>query len=152
MNTYNFALELATRAHYGQYDKGGYPYIEHSIRVANNFTDPVLKTIAILHDTLEDTWLTKEIIEKLFGSSMATYVDALTRREDESYSEYIDRIINTSTYACKVKITDLEDNMNLARLKEITEEDINRVKKYEKTRNRLKKLLNEIESDYEDVY
>ena len=157
MNTFEFALELAKRAHAGQVDKAGKPYIDHVIRVANSFSnhaDPALEIIAVLHDILEDTWVTKEMIENLFGNSIAICVDALTRRENESYSEFITRIVCTSTRACKVKVADLEDNMNLGRLKEVTDADIARVKKYDKARSMLKDHISEVTSEYEyeDVY
>lgn len=155
MTNYEFALELAERAHFGQYDKAGKPYIDHPKRVASLMPNDILKTIAILHDTLEDTFVTRDMLLHLFSSTVVYNVDLLTRKEGESYSEYIDKILG-SIPACKVKLADLEDNMNLSRLKEITDEDLNRVKKYEKARKKIKEKLDNIDAEsswhYDDVY
>jgi len=56
---YKEASKIAYRAHYGQFRRGGtIPYIIHPLRVANSFKDDIKKTIAILHDVVEDTELT----------------------------------------------------------------------------------------------
>lgn len=155
MTNYEFALELAERAHFGQHDKAGKPYIDHVKRVASSMSNELLKTIAILHDTLEDTFLTKDMLLHLFSTTVVYNVDLLTRKEGESYSEYIDKILG-SIPACKVKLADLEDNMNLSRLKEITDEDLDRVKKYEKARKKIKEKLDNVDTEsswhYDDVY
>ena len=52
------ALILAAKAHTGQVDKGGAPYILHPIRVMLACEGEKEKIVALLHDTLEDTALT----------------------------------------------------------------------------------------------
>ena len=52
------ALILAAKAHTGQVDKGGAPYILHPIRVMLACEEEKEKIVALLHDTLEDTALT----------------------------------------------------------------------------------------------
>ena len=155
MTNYEFALELAERAHFGQKDKAGKPYVEHLKRVASSMPNDILKTIAILHDILEDTFVTRDMLIHLFSGTIVYNVDRLTRKDGESYSEYIDKILG-SIPACKVKLADLEDNMNLGRLKEITDEDLDRVKKYEKARKKIKEKLDSVEAEsshhYDDVY
>lgn len=155
MTNYEFALELAERAHHGQKDKAGQPYVEHLKRVASSMPNDILKTIAILHDILEDTFVTRDMLLHLFSSTVVYNVDRLTRKDGESYSEYIDKILG-SIPACKVKLADLEDNMNLSRLKEITDEDFDRVKKYEKARKKIKEKLDSVEAEsshhYDDAY
>lgn len=145
----NFAYFIAERAHLGQFDKAGKPYIEHPVRVCEKMRDNDCKIAALLHDTIEDTFVTKELVDKLFGEVIGLAVDLLTRKEGESYMDFINRMcltdFNGISYweersykiARLVKIADLEDNMNLGRLSEVTEEDLNRVKKYEKARKRL---------------
>lgn len=133
VETFAAAYYIASRAHEGQTDLAGKDYFLHPQRVADKFSDYTLKTVAILHDTLEDTWITEELLRKLFPESICDAVVALTRKSDESYGEFIKRLSRNS-YARVVKIADLEDNLDLSRLKEIKDEDLDRVKKYAKWR------------------
>lgn len=130
------AYYIASRAHEGQLDKAGQDYFNHPWRVSEKFNDYALKTIAILHDVLEDTWVTEDILRKLFSEEVCDAIVALTRNEDESYGDFIKRV-SKNFLASKVKIADLEDNMDLSRLKEITDEDLKRTQKYCKWRNYL---------------
>ena len=140
VETYAAAYYLASKAHEGQVYKSGRDYIKHPIRVAESFDDYTFKTIAILHDILEDTWVTEDLLRKLFPKNICDAVVALTRKQDESYGDFIKRLSN-NVFAAKVKIADLTDNMDLSRLNEITESDIERVKKYCKWRNYLKEAM-----------
>ena len=153
LNTYKFdkdemfvgAYFLATNAHQGQKDKAGKDYIEHPKRVAQTFDDYIEKTVAILHDVLEDTWVTEEMLRNLFPEEIVDAVVYLTRKEDESYGDFIKKmcVSGYSAYlARKVKIADLTDNMNIGRLNTITDEDIDRVKKYSKWRKYLTDFVN----------
>jgi (p)ppGpp synthase/HD superfamily hydrolase len=116
-------------------DKGGQPYIYHLFRVSNKVPTTygnVLKIVALLHDLLEDCpeWTDKALLT-LFPKEIVDRVVILTRIKNESYDDYIDRIIKDNT-CCVIKKADLEDNMDLTRLNEITENDIDRIKKYHK--------------------
>ncbi len=68
----NKAIETAAKAHDGQYDKGGEPYIYHPLRVmlyANG--DENVKCAAVLHDVIEDTKITeRELAEIGFGKDI----------------------------------------------------------------------------------
>lgn len=155
----NVAYYLAARAHEEQTDKSGKDYIDHPLRVESKFKTADYKIVALLHDTIEDTFVTKELIESMFGHQIALAVDLLTRKADESYMQFINRMCVTDfsmhnpgvcqwmeksyQIARLVKIADLEDNMNLGRLHEITDEDLNRVKKYEKARQKLLEIEKE---------
>lgn len=134
VETFAAAYYIASKAHEGQTDLGGKDYFLHPQKVADKFSDYTLKTVAILHDTIEDTWVTEELLRKLFPGLICDAVVALTRKSDESYGEYIKRL-SSNPLARIVKIADLEDNLDLSRLKEITNEDLNRAKKYSKWRN-----------------
>ena len=48
------AIEIAARAHAGQTDKGGAPYVLHPLRVMLQLRDPVAQIAAVLHDVVED--------------------------------------------------------------------------------------------------
>ena len=103
------ALEIATRAHAGQ-KYGQQDYSEHPLRVAEAVDDPTLKIVALLHDVVEDSDVTVEEIRNHFGSVVAKAVDVITRK-DETYSDYINRVAVVGDLARKVKIADLQDNL-----------------------------------------
>ena len=60
------AMNLAYSAHHGQFDKGGVPYIFHPIHLAECMDDEISTCVALLHDTVEDTDVTLEQLEKEF--------------------------------------------------------------------------------------
>ena len=129
----NKAIEIAAKAHAGQVDKGGKPYIMHPLRVLLNFCETeseAVKICAILHDVVEDTDVTFEVLRaEGFSEEIITALDCLTKRSGESYEDFISRIL-TNEIACKVKHGDLADNMDLTRIPNPTEKDKERVKKY----------------------
>lgn len=77
------AYKTADEAHHGQVRKSGEPYIIHPLYVSIILADLELdkETICagILHDVVEDTILTKEEIEREFGSDVALLVDGVTK-------------------------------------------------------------------------
>ena len=133
------ARALATKAHEGQTDKAGLPYITHPERVALRMESPELQVIGWLHDTVEDTPIALQDIEGAFGPETAAAVDAISRRDGEKWSDYLDRVA-ANPMARQVKSSDLIDNSNLSRLPHVTLKDVERQKKYNKA---LKKLLEE---------
>ena len=60
-------------------------------------------------------------------------MEILCKRKNEKYFDYIDRIKATKL-TINVKLSDLKDNMNLDRLKEVTEKDLKRLEKYKKAK------------------
>ena len=133
------ARALATKAHEGQTDKAGLPYITHPERVASRMENPEAQVIGWLHDTVEDTPITLRDIEAAFGPETADAVDAISRRDGEPWSDYLERVA-ANPMARQVKISDLIDNSNLSRIPHVTLKDVERQKKYNKA---LKKLLEE---------
>ena len=131
------ARALATKAHEGQTDKAGLPYITHPERVASRMENPEAQVIGWLHDTVEDTPITLRDIEATFGPETAAAVDAISRRDGEPWSDYLERVA-ANPMARQVKISDLIDNSNLSRIPHVTLKDVERQKKYNKA---LKKLL-----------
>ncbi|MBI4120777.1 MAG: GTP pyrophosphokinase [Parcubacteria group bacterium] len=124
--------------HAGQKDKGGRPYFLHPTRVMAN---PILTTeiewiTALLHDGEEDGELTPERLRaEGYDEEVIEALDFLTKRpeeegSDEGYFAFIERIKNGPLIARRVKVADLEDNMNLARMPKYTEEDFQRHLKY----------------------
>ncbi len=133
------ARALAERMHEGQFDKSGLPYVTHPERVASRLDSPEAQVVGWLHDTVEDTPLTVFDIEAQFGPETAAAVDAISRRDDEGWEEYIERVAKNPV-ARKVKISDLVDNSNLSRLPTVTMKDVKRQAKYNRA---LKRLLEE---------
>ena len=124
---YNMALALATRAHEGQVDHAGAPYILHPIRVAERCRTMEAKIVALLHDTTDLT--PAYLLQQGFPTSLVEAVISVTRREGEDYEEYVRRSA-ANHIGREVKIADLEDNMDLRRLPELTERDVARTRKY----------------------
>lgn len=107
------ALELAQNAHYSQVDKQGAPYIDHCLSVAAAFDDEVHRTVGMLHDIIEDTWVSFHELGALFPAEVVHAVEHLTRREvyGEHYNEYIKRVA-LNPIARAVKIADLKHNLS----------------------------------------
>lgn len=134
---HSLAVDIAKKAHEGQVDKAGKPYILHPIRVAEMCNDVRQKIVAILHDTIEDTYVTPEYLKiKGFDDEIINAVLAVTRRKGESYEEFIERC-NCNVIGKMVKINDLKDNLDITRLDSISEKDIARINKYLKSYRKL---------------
>jgi len=140
VNKYVEAYRLAEEAHKGQLDKGGKPYIEHPVRVAQMCKSLEAKTVAMLHDVIEDTFLTEDDLYKAgFDEKIVQTVVDLTRKDGETYMDFIRRL-SVNELAREVKIADLRDNMDVSRLNDIKENDVARLKKYLKAFKYLKKM------------
>jgi len=140
----NKAIEIALKAHTGQVDKGGNPYILHPLRVMINFcvdNDEAAQICAVLHDVVEDTNITlDELRAEGFSDEVITALECLTKQKNESYDDFISRIL-TNQLACKVKRGDLADNMDLSRVPNPTEKDKERVKKYSAAADKINDVL-----------
>ncbi|WP_295766689.1 HD domain-containing protein [uncultured Holdemanella sp.] len=125
------ALQIAKKAHAGQVDKAGKDYILHPMTVASYMDTDTEKTIAYLHDVLEDTDVTVDALRKIFPNEIVDTLITLTHKKDESYFEYIQRV-SKSKLAKKVKVADLLHNLDITRIKEPTKQDYERLEKYKK--------------------
>ena len=127
---YDKALQIAMRAHAGQKDKAGRDYIMHPIRVSERCGDLRAKIVALLHDTIEDTDVTADYLrEEGFTEEIMEAVLSVTRREGEEYDDYVRRAAQNELGKI-VKRADLEDNMDIRRLPELTDKDVERLRKY----------------------
>lgn len=132
MSNYELALKIATEAHKGQVDKAGVPYINHPLTVASLVETEEEKIVALLHDTIEDTNITEQdLLNYGFSNKIVEAVKLLTHNKDVPYMDYVAKI-KDNELARKVKIADLTHNSDLSRLKEITDKDKKRYKKYQK--------------------
>jgi (p)ppGpp synthase/HD superfamily hydrolase len=130
MSTLERAIAIAAEAHQGAQDKGGQPYILHPLRVMLAIDSPDERIVAVLHDVLEDTPWTADQLRKVgFSETVIQAVDALTKREGEEYMAYVSRA-GANVVARSVKLADLADNMDAARLPSQTEENRARIERY----------------------
>lgn len=126
------AMDIAYKAHLGQVDKGGTPYIFHPLHIAERVDTEYEICTALLHDVIEDSDITLDYLFKEgFPQEVIKAVDLLTRKEGMTYREFILKT-KTDTIARKIKIEDIKHHLDLTRLSEITEKDIDRAKYYKK--------------------
>lgn len=131
------ALALAARAHAGQLDKAGQPYILHPIRVMLRLPDAPARIVAILHDTVEDTDVTFEQLRAAgYPEEILAALDAVTRRETETYEEFVQRSA-LDPIGRRVKLADLSDNMDLRRLPTVKDRDSDRLERYQRAWSQL---------------
>lgn len=137
MNLIEISLKIAMAAHEGQVDKAGKPYILHPLRVMLKMDGEKEMATAILHDVLEDSAMNlHDLRSKGIPEEVIEAVLCLTKRKNESYINFIDRIL-TNRIAKQIKIADIEDNINVLRIPDPHEEDFKRLKKYHDAWNRL---------------
>ncbi len=135
------AIEIAKIAHANQIDKAEKPYIHHLIRVMDSGKTEVEKICGVLHDLIEDTdWTFDDLKNEGFSDEIITIIDCVTKRENEDYSSFIERV-KQNPIAVKIKINDLKDNMDITRLEKIDTKDIERLNKYLNAYHYLKTTL-----------
>lgn len=129
------AIKLCYKAHAGQVDKSGLPYVHHPLHLAEQMDDETSTVVALLHDVVEDTHYTFEEIEGMgYGDDVMAALRLLTHDPNVPYLDYVRKIAGNQV-ARKVKLADLMHNSDLTRLDhEPTEKDLERVKKYQRAR------------------
>ena len=126
------AIAIAVEAHQGKKDKAGTTYILHPLRVMFRVDSEDEKIVAVLHDVVEDhgdVWPVKRLRQAGFSKRILNALDCVTKREGESYEKFIKRSAS-NPIALKVKLADLEDNLDVRRLKQISEKDRIRLNRY----------------------
>ena len=141
MSTLERAIEIATEAHKGQYDKAGNDYIGHPLRVMDMGRSEEEKIVGVLHDVVEDTdWTFEMLAAEGFSQDIIAALKCVTKiSENENYDDFIERV-KKNPLAATVKINDLSDNMDIRRLPYLSDKDVKRLKKYLKA---YKKLVGE---------
>lgn len=124
------AANLMFMLQHGQKDKAGMDYYFHPVRVSMKCNLIESKTVALLHDIVEDTSMTFENLRiAQFSEEIIDGVRAVTRKDGESYADFIARAAkNDLGHAVKINV--LEDNMNITRLPNLSEKDCHRLNKY----------------------
>ena len=131
MSTLERAIEIATEAHRGQFDKAGNEYIGHTLRVMAAGKTTEEKIIGVLHDVVEDTdWTFERLATEGFSAEVIGALRCITKlSENEPYDKFISRV-KENPLAVAVKLNDLTDNMDIRRLPYISDKDVKRLKKY----------------------
>lgn len=111
----NKAMKLAYDAHHGQLDYSGVPYIFHPYHLAEQMNDEITACVALLHDVVEDTYITIEQLEKEFPAEVTNAIKLLTHDSNIDYFDYI-RTIKKNPIAKIVKMADLLHNSNQNRI------------------------------------
>ena len=130
MSTLDKAIAIAAEAHTGQVDKMGAPYILHPLRLMLRFEGETERMVAVLHDVVEDSTVTLADLRAAgFAPAVIDALDCLTHRAELSYTDYVARL-SDNPLARRVKLADLEDNMDMRRLEVLTPKALARLERY----------------------
>lgn len=142
-------------------DKGGNPYSHHLGYIREHLETEEEQLVAMFHSVLEDQADIKEKLGKTIdeeelrrwrlSESVINSIKILTRRDGEDYNDYINRIINSGDInAIKVKYYALEDNLNIDRISDPKEEDIdNLLNKCKPNYEKLRQKMGELDDRYQ---
>ena len=138
MGTLERAIEIALEAHSGQLDKSGCEYIGHPLRVMAAGNTIEEKIVGVLHDVVEDSeWTFEMLVAEGFSAEIVEALRCLTRlSETEPYDKFIARV-KSNPLAVAVKLNDLTDNMDIRRLPYISDKEVKRLKRYLKAYKQL---------------
>jgi len=124
------SLTIALRAYAGKVDKAGREYILHPLRVMAKMKTDEEMSAALLHDVLEDSEITaEELHTEGIPAQVVEAVQYLSKHENEDYQDFVARL-KKNGLAAKVKLADIEDNIDVLRLNSLGENDLARIKKY----------------------
>ena len=124
------ALRICYQAHKNQLDKSGLPYVFHPFHIAEQMKDEDTTIAALLHDVVEDTYVTIDDLKKYgFSEEVISAISVMTHDPKVEYMDYIKRV-KKNPIAAAVKLEDLKHNSDLTRLDEVTAKDIQRNEKY----------------------
>jgi (p)ppGpp synthase/HD superfamily hydrolase len=125
------AIAIATAAHADQVDKAGAPYISHPLRVMRAQDSEEARIVAVLHDVVEDCsgWTFKRLKDEGFSTTVIDALRLVTKIEGEDYENFVRRAAG-NPISRAVKIADIQDNMDLSRIANVTTRDLERIEKY----------------------
>lgn len=141
------AIEIAVEAHKGQLDKGGNLYVLHPLRVMMSLDTEDEKIVGVLHDVVEDCegWTWERLRSEGFSDTIIEALKSVSKEPEEEhefrilpeqnklkhYLQFIQRA-KKNDIGRRVKIADMKDNLDISRLKSITEKDKNRIERYKR--------------------
>ena len=131
--TLDDALALVVAKFQGVTDKAGQPYVLHCLRVMLGVSEPLAKQVALMHDLVEDTDVTIEVLRsKGFSEEVVNAVQLVTHDLNDSYADYVVRL-KANEIARQVKLADLRDNYSIERVayrEDHRLQDANRIQRY----------------------
>jgi (p)ppGpp synthase/HD superfamily hydrolase len=131
------AIRIALEAHRGQKDRAGAPYVLHPLRVMLRLRTDAERMAAVLHDVVEDTaWTLDDLRARGFPDEVLEAVDRLTHRPGEAYDAAVERAA-AHPVARRVKLADVEDNLDLRRIGSVGAGDLERLERYLRAWRRL---------------
>ncbi len=134
MSSLERAIEIAAKAHLGQTDKGGEPYILHPIRVMLRMATLEERIVAVLHDVVEDSeWTLEALAKEGFALSVLTALEALTKLPGEDRITAAHRAA-ANPLARAVKLADNAENSDLSRIPNPSAKDLERLEQYRQVR------------------
>jgi hypothetical protein len=140
MSTLERAIAIAAKAHEGQVDKAGAPYVLHPLRMMLRLSKSNERITAVLHDVVEDCGVSLETLRaEGFPEQVIEAVDAVTRRPEESYEAFVLRAAS-NPIGRRVKLVDLQDNSDLSRIEQPTARDYERIEKYRRAIDTIRAL------------
>jgi (p)ppGpp synthase/HD superfamily hydrolase len=131
MSNLERAIVIAAEGHAGTTDKAGAPYILHCLRVMFAMSEANERVVGVLHDVVEDCagWTLDRVRAEGFSEEVLAALDSVTKRDGEEYFSFVRRAA-ANPIGRKVKLADLKDNSDLARISSPTERDLERVETY----------------------
>ncbi len=137
------AIAIAAKAHEGQVDKAGAPYILHPLRVMFRVNTVEERMAAVLHDVVEDTNVTIGMLRaEGFPEGVLSAIESLTRRPGETYETFVLRAV-ADPIGRTVKLADLAENSDLSRIPMLTAKDNERAAKYRRAIDQINRLFKE---------
>jgi GTP diphosphokinase / guanosine-3',5'-bis(diphosphate) 3'-diphosphatase len=112
MSTLERAIEIAARAHAGQFDPAGEPYILHPLRMMLTLNSPDSRIAAVLHDVVEksDDWTLERLRLEGFSADVLEVVKALTKKPGETFESLVERA-GRNKIGRLVKVADIQDHL-----------------------------------------
>ena len=147
------AIKIAVEAHTGQVDKGGNPYILHPLRVMLSLNSEEERIVGVLHDVVEDCegWSWERLKEQGCSDKLIEALKSVSKTPDEEkqfkemddpnekmdhYLQFIKRA-KANKIGRHVKAADIRDNLDISRIDDISERDINRLNRYKAAMKKL---------------
>ena len=131
MSTLERAIVIAAEAHAGITDKGGAPDILHPLRMMMDLNLPksVLSPYSMMRGEDCPGWTFERLRGEGFSEEILAALDLVTKREGETYEEFALRAA-INPIGRRVKLADLRDNSDLARIANPSVKDHQRIAKY----------------------
>lgn len=136
------AKKIAEKAFRDKKAPNGEPYINHTLRVVDAMETEEEKTVAMLHDVVEDSEMSiSDLMEQGFSRTVLEAVADLTKKNDMTYFEYIDDVC-CNELATRVKLAEIEDNKDEVRVNKMSFKTYSLEERYRMTKEILQTGVN----------